>query len=546
MLSLDHRSSESLVRYWVERTISLAKSMEDASMDESVTRVQEDMLRLKHDRRVLLVGERGSGKSSVLAGLTGLPFMAQYQLTDPYVRWRYSCRDGDYSYSRFIVEPAMRGIELVDTQPLGSEEQMDVVLELAECTDVLLCVLDARARQDSAVWDVIKRLPVHWRGHCVLVVTHTDSLSVHESLELKLALRERCHGIDNHSVVTYFVPTTDEKTVAVFAERVDEMLNSPEGYRGSIKQLAQSCDSLLYAEHAVLTARESLQRANAGFVDGIDREIDYFQTKQQEGLSGAIDHYFSVAREAMPGFARVLWRGLNPCLTPSKLLRLECFAENAELYYYRSLCHELLQRQADADRLFALTCESHWKDVRPRILKALVCDIGVFNSQELEKQLEMLRRTFMVQLYDAFLEQKLRFQFNSLLSGRFAWLKGGFLAFCLFLVAAGIFGCLNIEPWAFACLIGSALVWICATLGILRTSYHIRNAMLAATDDLVESMKNFLKEPMGDYITKRVTAYRRMYVLPRQTLAKQSANLHPMQKEHSEIHRQLRALMPHL
>lgn len=546
MLSLDHRSSESLVRYWAGRAVNLAKAMEDASLDDSIQRVEKAINRLDHDRRVLVLGERGSGKSSVLAGLSGLSFLPQHSMQQPYVRWRYSCRDSDGICSRFVAEPKMLGIELVDTQPLSNPDVQELLPSLIERTDILICVLDARSKANDSLWQLVEDLPEAWMGHCVLVVTHTDSLAVQESLDLKLSLRERCHAIPERSIATYFVPMTDAKTVGVFASRIAELLNSPEGHRADIKALAQCCDSLLYAEHAVLTARESLQRVNAGFVDGIDREIDHFQNKQCEGLDGAIDHYFGVAREAMPSFARVLLRGLNPCLTPSKLLRLECFAEAAELYYYRSLCAELLQRQADADRMFVLTCESHWKTARPCMVKALACDIGVFDAASLGSSLESLRRTFMVQLYDAFLEQKLRFQFFSLLQGRFSWLKGGFLGFCLFVVAAGIFGCLNWDEWAFGMLACAGVVWLFATLGILRTSYHIRQAMLAATDELVESMKLFLREPMSDYITRRVTAYRRMYVLPRQTLAKQSETLEPMQKAHSEIHRQLRALNHYL
>lgn len=546
MLSLDHRSSESLVQYWARRAIKLAQSMEDASLDESITHVLTDVAALDADRRILLVGERGSGKSSLLAGLVNLPYLAKYQLDEPYVRWRYSCRDDDASHSRFIAEPALRGIELVDTQPIESPNQAELVYDLALGADILLCVLDARAHRSNYIWDLMQSLPADWLGHCLLVVSHTDSLPVHDSLELKLALRERCHALTERSVATYFVPITDMQTVEVFAQRVHELLNSPEGHRGSIKRLAQAADSLLYAEHAVLSSRESLQRANTGFVEGIDREIDYFQSKQQEGLDGAIEHYFGVARESMPGFARVLWKGLNPCLTPSKLLRLECFAESAELYYYRSLCKELLIRQEQADHIFTFNCEAHWKTARPRMLKALACDIGHFNADALEKELSDTRRSFMVQLYDAFLEQKLRFQFHSLLRGRFSWLRGGFLAFCLLVVAAGILGCLDLEEWAFGLLAGAGLVWLVSTLAILRTSYSIRKAMLAATDDLVDAMKDFLREPMSDYITRRVTSYRRMYVLPRQTLAKHAASLQPMQREHSDIHRQLRALQPHL
>ncbi|MFI3243676.1 MAG: hypothetical protein R3Y56_05430 [Akkermansia sp.] len=546
MISLDNRSSETLVRYWATRAIELAQSIEDTSLDESIARVQSDMELLKQDRRVLVAGERGSGKSSILAGLAGLPLLAKFALDEPYVRWRYSCRDGDASHSRFIVEPAMRGIELVDTQPLELPEQLDVVKDLARGADVLLCVLNARSPQSDLLWGLMESLPNDWLGHCLLVVTHSDSLSVDDALQLKLSLRERCHAVSNRAVASYFVPVNDAQTVAAFAEKVDELLNGPEGHRGSIKRVAQACDSLLYAEHAVLSARESLQRANAGFVEGIDREIDYFQSKQQEGLDGAIDHYFSVARESMPGFARVLWRGLNPCLTPSKLLRLECFAESAELFYYRSLCKELLERQAQADHIFTFNCEAHWKTSRPRMQKALACDIGAFSAQQLESSLSDLRRTFMVQLYDAFLEQKLRFRFHELLRGRFAWLRGGFLCFCLLVVSAGILGSLNEEQWAFALLGAAAVVWLISSLAILRTSYSIRKSMLAATDELVVAMKSYLHEPMGDYIIRRVTCYRRMYVLPRQTLAKQSATLLPMQKEHSDIHRQLRALQPHL
>lgn len=178
--------------------------------------------------------------------------------------------------------------------------------------------------------------------------------------------------------------------------------------------------------------------------------------------------------------------------------------------------------------------------------KTLRCDIGDFDTDCLSLYLADLRQSLMQQIYDVFMERKLRSQLMSLVAPRLKWLKWCFLSFCIGVSVAGVLGALDLDQWAWLVLAVLLLSLLCMTFKLWQTSRAIRQAVLLSMDELIAHMQVFLKEPMADYIIKRVAAYRRMYVLPRQSLAKHAQLLEPIKREHSKIQRQLHALSPHL
>ena len=66
------------------------------------------------------------------------------------------------------------------------------------------------------------------------------------------------------------------------------------------------------------------------------------------------------------------------------------------------------------------------------------------------------------------------------------------------------------------------------------------------TRDFCKEMDQNLPSLLEQFIASRLSAYRDLYSLPREKVARQEALLRPLSKQRDIIHLQLRALLPHL
>ena len=141
------------MRYWAQQAAELCFTIDDESLEpveESLRKAIEEMNR---DRRVVMIGAARSGKSTLLAGMVGVPVLARVASAYHYTRWRYMGSDADdSSYCRFLPEPNLFGMELVDTGACESPEVAGTVAPLLSEADVVVAVVDARSVELSPVW----------------------------------------------------------------------------------------------------------------------------------------------------------------------------------------------------------------------------------------------------------------------------------------------------------------------------------------------------------------------------------------------------------
>lgn len=535
MIQRTHRAGESQIRYWAGQTAELCQLIDETVLEEHVADIRQAVERLRRDRRVLLVGGKGCGKSSLLSELVGSKVPGTAEWIGSHVRWRYRCRDGDSACSRFLASETLDGLELVDSADCGEKAVAEVLSELVREADAVIAVADARSPEDSPIWNFLSALPPELYSNCLIALTFADTLPA----ETALGLGKRVQGIGTAklgvSLRLCLCNPHSAQSMADFSARVQEMLESPQGIRRDIQHLAACTSAAIRRQESILTTRSAVARTDTVFMGNIEQEIDNFLARQLQGADALARTYADIVTATLPQLRQKLRRLLGWWLSPVTILRLELLAAGTETCLYRMLCDALLRLQKDADSQFVISCEAHWKSVRPRMVKTLACEIGDFPDTALRLQLDSLRNRLCQELYEPFMRLRLRHElaktFNAPSGRMLACLWG--ICFCLIL--AGLLGCLGQDLPALGCVAMAFIVWLFGSLGHLMFVRRTLADITTCTDTLSEGMRIALHERMRNFIVSRVSAYRVLYLKPRETIARHAKMLTPLQDRHTHI-----------
>ena len=544
MLQRGYRKEESLARHWAGQVIELCEEIDDDTLTEFIEPVQQAIKALDHDRRVLFIGDSKSGKSSLLAGIAQYPAIAKAEMTEVYRCWRYRNNDGDATCSTFIPLENLEGLELTDTAAAEDAANQETIKALMKAADAVVAVLDASRIEESAVWDLLATLSQERRNATLLAVTHTDKLGAEEALKLKDKLRDYCRKRISSTPAIYFISPTTMKGMDGFTQRVQEALNAPHGLRADIRKVITLSSDLLNKQYHILRARESVSQNDYGFLNSIDKEIDNFLSHQMTGIKNYTDAYSDAAIKALPATLAKLKQTFGYWLSPVTLVRLNLFGAGTENYYYNMICREILSRQEVSDANFVLSCSGHWNHVRPRMKKAMECEIGNFPEEELHKELSELRVRLGRDLYKPFNQEKLRSKFAAMFNKCARGMQCFIFGICLCLIAAGItglFGQTQYAVWLVAC---AGILWAVGSLFHWGASVGIRKEVVQLGNNLQESMLSNLAEDIKTMLISRVSAYRKLYTEPRRKVARNESMLKPLQQKHLNVTRQISTIMP--
>lgn len=547
MLKRCYRTQESLVRYWARQAVDLCADIDDPSLSEEYTGpVEQTIARMERDRRVVLIGEKDSGKSSLLSLVAGCPLMAKVPMEGPYLRWRYRCADGDTSYSRFLPDEGLMGLELIDTGACEKPEDEAAVTSLLKGADVVIAVIDARAPGQSVAWKMLTSQPEEEAGFVMLALTHTDLVPPSVALQLNDDMRALCQERLGRVVPVYQVCPTSTQGVEVFAARVQEAMEASNGIRADIRAVLNAAVELMYKQGSVLKTRDDVSRTDSGFLAGIEQEIDNFLSHQMQGVNACADQYADSVRRVRKRMCTYVRRRFGWFLSPVTLLRLELMGPRAENVYYHLLQQDVLKRQAEADEQFSIACSSHWNNVRPRMKHTLECEIGEFPAGALEADMDKLRKALARDLYQPFRQLQLRNDLGNFFKAQIPWMRFFFVLVCVLMALAGILGFLAQDTLALYTLGAAGVMWLLASM----VQMIVGAQVLSRLDDMIAplfgSMRAHLQEVVQNLIISRVSAYRRLYTAPRRKVAEHEATLKPLLDRHNSVYRQLRGSVPHI
>ena len=545
MLKRCYRAQESLVRYWAQQAVELCSDIDDESLAESCSAVEKAVERMGEDRRVVLIGASGSGKSELLAGMVGCPVLGRISPTHHYLRWRYLNNGGDTEHCRFMPEPALAGMELVNTRGCEQPAVAEAVAPLLPGADVVVAVVDARSISASPVWEMMAPLPETGGPACLVVLTHTDALDAEHTVSLSETVRNLCRERVGRVLPVFQLNPTHSALAAEFGSRVMEAMESSSGgLRAAIRETMKCGSDLLYKQGSVLKTRDAVARTDSGFLQGIEQEIDNFLARQMQGVRNCVLNYAASAQRCMPRLIQHIRRSLGWFLSPVVLVRLESYGPASENLYYRLVLDDVASQQEELDKQFVVSCGGHWRSVRPRMKQTLQCEIGDFPAADLETELEQLRTRLQSSLYNPFRDLKIRSAFAALFKCQVDWMRFMVVCFCLSLILAGVSGFLDFNDLAIILLASAGGFWIFGSLIHYLVLRKICSLMRTSAEPLRENLAEHLGNLVQDMIVSRVAAYRRLYTAPRQRVAAYETSLAPLQQRQSEIFRQLRSAAP--
>ncbi len=543
MLTRAYRSQECLVRYWAKQAVELCHAIDDVSMttlEQHAGEVQDAIRDMELERRVMVLGGAGCGKSSLLAGLAGCPLIARVPLAEPVVRWRFRPSGGGVEYSRFVPVSQMEGLEFVDSRSCAEPQAAEVLRTLMPGADVLIAVVDGRDPGASPVWELLSAPEAAEAGATLLAVTFANSPQELESL------RELCQARLGRSLPVYGINPSSESAMEVFCERVQDALDSGKGLRAAIRRVVDTSVDLMYKQGSALKTLEAKDRTNSGFIRRIEEEIDYFLSRQIANLPRIMELYAEASHRALPQLLRRLRWVYGWVFSPVTILRLELLGEGCEMFYYRHLQEEVLRLQLDSDRHFIVSCAGHWKSARPRMQQELGCEIGEFPEEELASELARLRERLGCELYAPFARQQLRHTLSRLFNARSGWMRACLAFICLFLFFAGALGVLGQDLLAATLAAVAIVIWMGASVAHMVAGSRIRRSIEEQGRKMENAVRVTLSEAVERLVISRVAGYRRLYTMPRRKVAELEVLLKPLQERHQNVYRQLRASAPRL
>ena len=225
---------------------------------------------------------------------------------------------------------------------------------------------------------------------------------------------------------------------------------------------------------------------------------------------------------------------------------MELMGGVADQAIYRHMDAALQHMQEESDKQFSAQCGTHWEHVRPRMKKALECEIGAFPREALETELHTLRERLGRQMYEPLVAAGIRNRLFAIFAEQTGWMQRCIILTCMILIIAGLLGSLGHDAPAAAGVLLAVAVWGIGCAIQHAATRHICNAVEQLVSELCgASEKQFLAVVEG-LIVSRMAAYRQLDAAPRHKVTQQESELRPLQERQKTIYTRLRILLQHL
>ena len=235
------------MRYWAQQAVELCADIDDEGLNEAKDAVELSIEQMARDCRVVMIGASGSGKSELLAGMVGSPVLAKVAPVHHYLRWRYLNTGGNADYCRYLAEPRIAGLELVNTRGCEEPAVAEAVAPLLPGADAVVAVVDARSVQSSPVWEMLAPLPEEGGPACLVALTHTDALDAEHTVTLSDKVRALCRERVGRVLPVFQLNPTNAALAADLGTRVTEaMEGSSGGLRAAIREVLKH-----YFQHTI-------------------------------------------------------------------------------------------------------------------------------------------------------------------------------------------------------------------------------------------------------------------------------------------------------
>lgn len=537
MLHRRYHTLSSFVESSSRQCLELATLIKDDKLDELTASLAQISSQLNHERRILILGDAQSGKSTILANLVQVPAIAKRYAADAFTRWRYRPDSGEVSCSCFVPVPQLEGMELIDTKGLAGLSMRKAILPILPSVDICICVVDARKLAQSSIWDFLKEADDKMTCSVLMALTHTDHMPVEDVLRLRREAQELARDSFKRDIPVFPLASPDDSPAFEnFLSALQGLMDSPRVAGRDLKEAGLLCANLIHSFGTALAIRERAIQSERMMLAGVDREIDSFLEGQLRSLVDLLTSYQDIFDKKLPYILDMLCHSIGFCFTPGKLLSRESLASRTEMYYFDLVLDEIVSRHIDLDVQFVLACGTHWKEVAPRMNHAMSCEIGVFDAAGLELELAQVRQRTGKYLHEAVLCEKMRPALSKIFQRALDWMMPSFVSICLTLIAASIVGFMGYNLIAF-CFLGLAFfLWFMVSCAQWLELKYLHRHVTKIVKKMAPTLNTALVGALRHMVVARVSAYRSLYSVPRHLLEDQEKNLKELQKKQHDLH----------
>ena len=537
------------VRNIAESILTFSEQLPDHNFEGQAE--LEDLLITSSLPQILtVIGKTGSGKSSTLNALAHESFCTTTDGKPTLTRWQFEPTPEPHTHewieSKFFPADILINLEFWDTMGLEKSNAIQRLKHIIPKSDVILGIISSTDENQDDLWDYIRTFDEKLLSKLVLIITHTDLISQDQLIILKNGIRLKSKALLGIQLPLFHISgdsVDSSQSLATLESFIQEILINSSNEKGYTLQLIEESNKLVHKQQNILQNQNRLAHLDAGFMVGIDREIDNLQKQIERQVQESVGLYTDEFAGLIPRLGKKVSRQFGSFLSPRRTMILHRLTPVINDWFFELVRQRIEYHFERFSKELLLACEGHWNQVRPRIKEQLQCDIGDFDRESLHKSFLKYQDRLGKSTYKPIQKLRIKKMISSLFKEQKRMQTLQLMIVFLLMIIAGIFGQLDEQHAAFFFVSLALGIWAISSISLLWARHRASKRIIKSLHKSKPIIAHQLAEPIQINMISGLTDYRMMYKNIKGQLAIGNEHLAPLLKRNNNLYFQISALM---
>lgn len=328
---LSERTEQTTLSNLFEGLSTLLQDSDDTAEKERIKRALQGMT---DTTTYMVLGETGTGKSSLLGALFQGVFEAAEDMAGDVCEYRWGEQEfitplSNGFQKKFLTSENMKGLSVIDTKGLNcfDEKALIRVKELAKKSDALFVVLEANHITGSRLWDIIESLP---SKRMLFFLTKCDLL-LSKELETNIE-KVKCYMKEsNISAPVFPISITKDKlingTVSLEEVRfyIRNQLIGPNPMLSKQRENVEEARQLLVQLQESFSLRKKQYASDAEILQKINRSMDDYVASHKKVIADLIGKLAIEVNKDIDNYEKEIISKLDPYKIKERFKKKEDF-----------------------------------------------------------------------------------------------------------------------------------------------------------------------------------------------------------------------------
>lgn len=545
----------------IARQIRTLASKIDAASDE----LETDSVRkcLKSPFRILVCGEKKSGKTTFLSSLVGKELIASdekgIQIYGSSVLSTEK-KDEALGYDRI---PELGDLELIDTRGIGelNEQERQRLKELLPTCDYILWVISSENPWASKTWDfitetrdlvgknnavVLQQIDLRKPADVPILLDHLRSLSV----------QRVGHALPIHCVSAVAAAEAwsendkdskrwEDSGYKGLVDTLDEQISNSQAREQALRHVYDGAKIVIDRSEATFLSRARALQGDKHVLQAVEAEVGRAREMEVKNARENLSKLGSVVSEEVLSTVKFAKKKNGIVGTLISLFTRGDGAVVIEKRLQESVSEASSVRAREIAYSILSKCEKHWFIMRPELQRKMAVDVVEFDARGFEKKVDIFSTKMEHSTRYAMVLLKLRRLLDRMMVARQQVLKRSLIIVLALISAAGVVGYMvndvqNKIPFMILGVAGMLVLWM------LWYGKRTKDALINDYSDTIVDARLHLAEMLeNDYVDEVrnfFTAYLPMFENIRRYIVEAEAEIEPTQKEWDELFLKLKAI----